>query len=140
MRLTATSADVNYAGESRTKVNDFGEKEVHQLSQRQKHGFTSDETYQVIRSYQSGRSLKELSKEFGCCSTTISKLLKEHGIEVTGAKQQARLPDDQVISMYEQMYTSVEIGEHFGVSHQAVIACLKRNGVPLRTRWDYFKK
>lgn len=138
--FTVDGADVNPAGESRTKVNDFGETEVQQISQHQKHSFTPDETYDIIRSYQSGLSIRKIAEEYGCCKTTISKLLKEHGVNVTGAKQQARLQDDQVVSMYEQMYTSVEIGERFGVSHQAVIACLKRNGVPLRTRWDYCRK
>lgn len=130
----------NAASKCKTIVNNFGEDEVIDVTQAQKRNFTTEETRQIILDYQTGMLLKEIAAKFECSRQTISKLLKEHGINVTTAKKQAKLNPKEVIAMYEQMHTSEEIGKHFGVRAQVIIACLKSNGVPLRSRWDYYKK
>ena len=82
----------------------------------------------------------ELAEQFGCSKTTISKLLKAHGVHVTKEKAQAKLNVGEVITLYEQQHTSEEIARRFKVNPQVILKCLKSHGVKIRSRWDYYNQ
>jgi len=123
------------------EIDVFGEIAVKRLKQPYHREFSETDIKQMISAYQSGEATTiKLAKQFGCSKATINKLLRQHGVEVTKAKAQARLDTDAVVAMYAEMHTTEEIGKQFGVHPQVIIRCLKANGVKIRSRWDYTAK
>lgn len=123
------------------EIDVFGEIAVKRLKQPYRREFSEADIKQMISAYQSGETTTiKLAEQFGCSKTTINKLLRQHGVEVTRAKAQARLNADAVVAMYDEMRTTEEIAECFHVHPQVVIRCLRANGVKIRSRWDYAKK
>lgn len=123
------------------EIDVFGEIAVKRLKQPYRREFSEADIKQMVSAYQSGETTTiKLAERFGCSKTTINKLLRQHGVEVTRAKAQARLNADAVVAMYDEMRTTEEIAECFHVHPQVVIRCLRANGVKIRSRWDYAKK
>lgn len=123
------------------EIDVFGEMAVKRLKQPYRREFSEADIKQMISAYQSGETTTiKLAEQFGCSKTTINKLLRQHGVEVTRAKAQARLNADAVVAMYAEMRTTEEIAKCFHVHPQVVIRCLRANGVKIRSRWDYAKK
>jgi len=81
-----------------------------------------------------------MAKELGHDPETISRILKKHGIAVDRCAAQKRLDVERVILMYAQMHTTREIAQQFGVSSKAILKCLRKHGVKIRSRWDYVEK
>lgn len=103
--------------------------------------FSEEEINTIISSYQAGISTKKLALQFHCSKTTISKLLKKHGVEIIICKAQAKINPEIVIAMYAEMHTLVEIGQKFGVNPEVISNCLRDHGVQIRSgRWDYEEK
>lgn len=103
--------------------------------------FSQEEIDTIISSYQAGISTKKLALQFHCSKTTISKLLKKHGVEIVICKAQAKINPEIVIAMYAEMHTLVEIGQKFGVNPEVISNCLRDHGVQIRSgRWDYEEK
>lgn len=141
--LIGPSLTVNMTegGPSRKRIDQFGEIAVKRLKQPYKIEFSQDEIKTIIAAYQTGTiSTLKLAEEYGCSKTTISKLLKQHNIEVTNTKAQIKLDTKRVISMYAGMCTTEEIAKQFGVSPSTINKCLRKNGVKIRNRWDYSEK
>ena len=88
----------------------------------------------VVQGYMSGRTVHQLTEEFGCHRQTISSILKQHGVKTDNRIAQKKLNADEIIAMYADMYSSTEIGEKFGVHPQAVLRCLRNHGVKIRSR------
>lgn len=122
------------------EIDEFGEIAVKRLEQPYRKDFSDADVEQVISGYQSGKSTIALAEEFGCSKNTINKLLREHGVNVTKAKAQAKLDAKVVIAMYGERHTIEEIAECFGVSSYLVNRCLRSNRVKIRSRWDYTEK
>lgn len=113
---------------------------VKQLKRKYRTVFSPEEIQNIISDYRSGKTGQELSIDYKCSKTTIIKLLKEQGVDVRKDKARAKLDDDAVIMMYQQMQTAEQIAKHFGVCKQVILQCLKEHGVKLRSRWDYPKE
>lgn len=122
------------------EIDKFGETAVKRLNQSYYKDFSDADVEQIISYYESGKTTTELAKQFGCSKGTISKLLRQHGINVTKAKAQMKLDVKTVILMYKERYTMAEIAGHFGVSTYSINRCLHSNGVKIRNRWDYQTK
>lgn len=101
---------------------------------------TDDRAEEIIRSHQAGKSVRAIAKEIGADHATISRILKEHGIAVNKRRAQAKVEATKVARMYEEMHTTKEIAQHFGVSPKAILACLREQGVKIRNRWDYAER
>ena len=69
--------------------------------------------------------------------TTISSALKKAGIVPDKRKAQKKMDTEKVIKMYSEYCTAAEIGKEYGVNPNAVIKCLRDNGITIRSRWDY---
>lgn len=123
-------------------IDEFGEVAVKRLKQSYRRDFSDDDIALIISSYQSGDTTTiDLAEQFGCSKGTINKLLREHGVTVTKAKAQAKLDEKVVVAMYEEeRHTIDEIAKCFGVSPYPIKSCLLRNGVKIRSRWDYVNK
>lgn len=119
------------------KVDEHGEMAVKCLKAPRRE-FTLDEVDTMVAAYRSGEAnANQLAKQFGCSKTTISKILKKQGVNVTKSKAQAKLDAKVVIAMYAEMHTTEEIAERFKVNPQTILRCLRNHGVKIRSRWDY---
>lgn len=125
--------------DSNKKVDEYGEIAVRKLTVQRKE-FTSDDIKVMVEAYRMGETTYQLAEQFGCCKATISKILKEHGVNVTRCKAMSKLDDNVVVAMYEEMHTTEEIAKHFKVHPQAITKCLRNHNVKLRSRWDYYAK
>jgi DNA-directed RNA polymerase specialized sigma24 family protein len=109
------------------------------ITQKQK-TLSEAETRTIIAKYQQGRSTYELAKEFGCHRATISRALKDNGIEVTNQCAKKKVLAEMIMQMYSEWYKPQEIGEALGVSADTVRRILKQNNVYIRKSWEYPKK
>lgn len=112
---------------------------VKTITQQQK-TLSEAETRTIIQKYQQGKSTYELAKEFGCHRYTISKALKDNGIEVTNQCAKKKVLAEMIMQMYSEWYKPQEIGEALGVSADTVLRILHQNNVYIRKSWEYPKK
>lgn len=125
---------------SNMEIDEYGETVVKYLREKRKE-FSQEEIEMMASLYQTQeKTTIELAEQFGCSKTTISKLLKAHGVHVTKEKAQAKLNVGEVITLYEQQHTSEEIARRFKVNPQVILKCLKSHGVKIRSRWDYYNQ
>ena len=117
--------DLSYSPNSTVKV----------IKQQQK-TLSEAETRTIILKYQQGESTYKLAKEFGCHRYTISKALKDNGIEVTNQCAKKKVLAEMIMQMYSEWYKPQEIGEALGVSADTVRRILKQNNVYIRKSWD----
>jgi DNA-directed RNA polymerase specialized sigma24 family protein len=109
------------------------------ITQKQK-TLSEAETRTIITKYQQGKSTYELAKEFGCHRATISRALKDNGIEVTNQCAKKKVLAEMIMQMYSEWYKPQEIGEALGVSADTVRRILHDNNVYIRKSWEYPKK
>ena len=112
---------------------------IKNIKQQQKH-LSEQETRTIITKYQAGASTYELAKEFSCHRYTISKALKNNGIEVSNQVAKKKVLAEMIMQMYSEWYKPQEIGEVLGVSADTVRRILKQNNVYIRKSWEYPKK
>jgi DNA invertase Pin-like site-specific DNA recombinase len=118
------------------KINEHGDLVVSKICQEQKR-LNADEIELLIEGYSNGDSIYKLAKRFDCGKTTVSSILKRHDIVVSNRVAQKKLDIEDVIAKYNDMLSSQEIAEEYGVSPNVVLRCLRENGVKVRGRWDY---
>ena len=121
--------DLSYSPNSTVKV----------IKQQQK-TLSEAETRTIILKYQQGESTYKLAKEFGCHRYTISKTLKDNGIEVTNQCAKKKVLAEMIMQMYSEWYKPQEIGEALGVSADTIRRILKQNNVYIRKSWEYPKR
>ena len=117
------------------KINEYSETVVSKMKQVQKR-LNDDEIKLLIAAYLDGKSTYALAVQFGCHRTTVSDILKRHNIIVTNRKSLRKLNAADVAAMYENMHMSAEIAEKYE-GPNAIIRCLRSQGVEMRSRWDY---
>ena len=110
---------------------------IKSISQQQKHEFSEKEVAKMIRRYRAGETVYKLAKDFGCHRSTISAVLRRNGVTVTLVKSEKMFDPAEAAALYEAGMKSKEIGKRFGVSEQTIRDCLKKQGIKMRTRWDY---
>ena len=132
----STSSDENSIAHFR-RIGKYGDTEVVHYKQKQKHDFSEKEVAEMIRRYKTGETVYELAAAFGCHRSTVSAVLKRNGVVVTLVKSEKMFDPTEAAALYEDGMKSKEIGKRFGVSEQTIRDCLKKQGVKMRTRWDY---
>lgn len=115
--------------------NERGEVEVKRYRQRQII-LSEKGRKEVVRLYLEGVNTYTIAKSFGCHRNTVSKILKDAGVNVTIEK----INLDEAIRLYESGWTTKQIAEKYDISDNAVSRRLKAAGVKMRTRWDYSQK
>ena len=91
----------------------------------------------MMRRYHAGETVYDLAEAFGCHRSTVSAVLKRNGVTVTLVKSEKIFDPAEAAALYEAGMKSKEIGKRFGVSEQTIRDCLKKQGIKMRTRWDY---
>ena len=109
------------------------------ITQKQK-TLSEAETRTIITKYQQGKSTYELAKEFDCHRATISRALKDNGIEATNQCAKKKVLAEMIMQMYSEWYKPQEIGEALGVSADTVRRILHENNIYIRKSWEYPKK
>ncbi|KAB8298415.1 helix-turn-helix domain-containing protein [Bifidobacterium apri] len=62
------------------------------------------ESRTIIVKYQQGKSTYELAWEFGCHRATISRVLKDNGIEATNQCAKKKVLAEMIMQMYSEWY------------------------------------
>ena len=89
----------------------------------------------IVREYQNGKPLKKIAKERGHCSKSVSRILKEEGVEIKDWNEIEKIPieDEDLRRLYvDEMKTTPEIAEMYGTSHQTILKRLRKIGVTPR--------
>lgn len=110
-----------------------------EIKQQQK-CLSNEEIEEIIIKYKCGKSTYELAEEFGCHRYTISKCLKEAGIEVTNRVARKESLVGLILQLYSEWYKPAEIGKALEISADSVRRCLKENGIELRHSSAYTKR
>lgn len=108
---------------------------------------TEDEKKEIIERYKNGENAKEISRDFDCHNSTISRLVKKEGIS-RGRRWRKDIVDnlDNVVSLYLSGKTCDEVAECIGVDVHTVYSILdekgikrRPGGVPTNCKKDYFE-
>lgn len=83
----------------------------------------------VIKLYQSGKSIKELYKLYNCRSTVISDILNKAGIKTN---TRLDLPTDEIVALYTDGMSVNALAGKFGVSRNVIDRRLKEAGIVIR--------
>lgn len=110
-----------------------------EIKQQQKY-LSEVEIDEIIIKYKTGKSTYELAKEYGCHRYTISKRLKEAGIEVSNRVARKESLVGLMLQLYSEWHKPAEIAEALGISVDSVRRCLKENGVELRHSSEYARR
>jgi transposase-like protein len=88
---------------------------------------------ELIAAYCAGATVYELSRKFGIHRTTVSSILRRHGVAMRGGG----LSPEQIIEavrLYERGWSLARIGDRFGVNDMTVRSRLLEHGVQMRPR------
>ena len=92
---------------------------------------TLEQQSEVVRRYQAGAQMSYLAKHFGVHRSTVSAILKRHGVST----RQSGLSADQVdqtVLLYGRGKSLAVIGNELGVDAGTVYARLRGQGVVMR--------
>ena len=110
---------------------------VKNLKQQHKCEFSNNEIEEMARQYRAGKTIYELAEKYGCHRVTVSAILKRNGVTVSVEKSEKMFDPAKAAELYEAGMKSKDIGIRLGVSEQTIRKCLKKQGIKIRTRWDY---
>ena len=99
---------------------------------------TSEQISEIKLLYLNKVSLKDISKQYNCCETTISKVLKKEGITPSkkGYKSWCSFSlekEKEIINLYNKGYNQKEIADKFNTFNTSIRRVLLRNNIPLRS-------
>ncbi len=110
---------------------------IKNLKQQHKHRLSNNEITEMIRLYKTGKTVYELAEKYGCHRVTVSNILKRNGVAVSVEKSIKLFNPIEAADLYLAGMKSKDIGIRLGVSEQTIRKCLKKQGIKIRTRWDY---
>jgi AraC-like DNA-binding protein len=102
-----------------------------QPRQRQRR-LSMTEVTKLIKEYEQHASVKELAQRFGIHRTTVTELLRRHGVEM---RRPGLTSDDMAAAsqMYADGWSVAKLGRSFGVDAVTVWRALRASGVTMRT-------
>lgn len=100
--------------------------------QQQKH-LTRSERAEAVRRYETGESMADLARSFGCHRDAIRRALNREGAELRNWRTKVADPA-RVCELYDAGQTAAQIAADLGVSATAVLNHLRNAGVVLRPR------
>jgi transcriptional regulator with XRE-family HTH domain len=85
----------------------------------------------LATAYRDGMTIKELARRFGIHRSTVTALLRRHGVEL---RPSGLAPPDipTAASLYGQGWSVARLGERFGVDPTTVWRALRGDGVGMR--------
>lgn len=101
-------------------------------SHRRKTPLTTEQTDKLIAEYRAGTSVNEIANQLGVHRSTVLNTLDRTGVERRWGKIDRHIEEAQ--TLYESGFSMKTVGEHFGVSMDAVRTAFLKHGVPIRPR------
>lgn len=102
------------------------------------HRLEPAQVVELLAAYQAGTTMADLAKTYGLKRTSVSHLLRRHGVQ--SRPRRLFSPDDLATAsrLYDQGQSLTQIGRRLGFAHKTVANQLKQHGVELRPRpgWD----
>lgn len=96
-----------------------------------------DEVDAIAAAYLAGSTLAELSKQHGIHVQTIKAHLRRANTQLRPAIKVTPAITAHAVQLYKAGHSTIEIGQRFGVSDNAIAAALRRHGITLRSRGGY---
>ena len=107
------------------------------LIQKQKRHFEQDEIAQMITDYTEHKmTVYQLAEKYGCHRTTISKRLKENGVEVSVKRLNSQQVKD-IAKLYQTGLTAEHIAKSYNVDTSTILRTLRNAGVTMRKRHNH---
>lgn len=86
----------------------------------------------LVAAYQAGTRSSDLALMHGCSLSTVSKRLREAGVETHGNPRQRLLEPSALIAAYQRGDSALELAKRYGCSIQTVLSRLREAGVRIR--------
>lgn len=95
---------------------------------------TEEETEKVIKLYLEKVPVHVLAKQFGCCNTTMSKFLREHGMTPSrkgykNVKKFSKEKEEEIVALYKAGMNQKEIAEKYNTFNTSIRRVLLRNNI-----------
>ena len=88
------------------------------------------EVHDLVTGYRHGRTVYELSGQFGINRKTVSEILHREGVPIHGRLDHVQV--DEAVYLYESGWSLARIGERLSVTANTVRARLLERGVGMR--------
>jgi len=85
----------------------------------------------VVTDYRGGGTVYTLATKYGCRRTTISRILKSHGVELANAPIEPATVDE-IVHLYESGLSMDMVAHRAGVSAKTVFNYLHKVGAKIR--------
>jgi hypothetical protein len=90
---------------------------------------------EIIKYYKDGKTLKELSIQYNYSISHISIFLRKNNVimrKSLGTKSILWNYKEEIIKMYENNYSCIDIGKKYNVNHNTINRFLRKNGIKIR--------
>lgn len=98
--------------------------------------YSEEEEIKIVKAYQDGCDTVKLTEMFDISIQTVRNIMKRHNVRMRAASEIKRNEslkhDKEMIRMYQEGYSSVEIGKTLGVSYTTVLSVLKERRIKKR--------
>ena len=103
--------------------------------------FNTEQIQKMIELWNSGMSCTKIGKEFNATSTTISKYLKENGVEVKNRQNEIKFDIDKAVEDYQNGMPLVKVCEKYQTTYTFLKKHLDKRGIQIvnaqnRTKFD----
>ncbi len=92
---------------------------------------SEEKEIEVGRRYLRGDTFMAMAKDFGCSSMTITRTLKNRGIENNRVSRLSREDEAEIVRLYVEGLESVAIAKRFGIYSKRVLRVLRKHEVPI---------
>jgi Mor family transcriptional regulator len=79
---------------------------------------------EIMREYESGKSMAVIASEYGCSANAILELLKRNGAKTR--KRKLDLPKDEIKALYESGFSYTQIAAKYGCGYTPIITLINR--------------
>lgn len=117
------------ARQGNTKLNRVRGEPIRYVPEHAGRKMTEAQERQACQFYLSGETLAQVAKRFNVTATTISGILKKHGVEARVSRLFSDEDESTICQLYAGGMTGVEIAQLYDCSHEVVYRVLKRHGV-----------
>jgi transposase-like protein len=108
-----------------------------QAAPRRQRRLEPAEKAKVIQAYESGDSMASLARLYGVRRETISKVIRDAGIEVRVQRAISQEQTAEAAALYLQGWSLARLAQRFGFDGQTIRTHLVRAGVAMREPHDW---
>jgi superfamily II DNA or RNA helicase/transposase len=86
---------------------------------------------EIVADYKSGMTAKDIAKKWGVSQGTITRRLKEAGMEIINPSAKKELPIDEIIADYKLGMSAAAIAKKWGIDRDGITKRLKEAGIEI---------